>query len=484
VLVGVGVAQQRCDDPVTALEPVALMVAALEAAARDAGVTALPAQADSIRIPRGFWAYSDPGRLVADRIGATAPRSVLAEIGVLQQTLLSDACAAIASGREEVALVTGGDTRYRNLRAQLAGIEVSDTAQADGKPDVVLAPAESLWADLEFERGLMMASSYYAIMENALRFSRGQTLAEHRDAIAALWSRMSEVAANNPHAAHRAPVAAATIREASERNAMVAFPYTKLHISDWNVDQAAGLILCSVAKARACGIPEDRWVYPLSGTESNLMLPLSNRAQLHRCPAIAIAGGRALDLAHRRVDEIAHLDLYSCFPVAAQVFALELGIDPERQLTVTGGMRFAGGPLNNYVLQATARMAEVLRGDPGSTGLVTAVSGFLTKQGFGVWSTAPPTSGFHFEDCTAAAAAATPTRRLEARARGTAVIAGCTVLYQKGEPSKAVAICDLADGARTVVESADVELMRAMTREEFCGRSVRVSEDGGFAPLA
>ena len=38
---------------------------------------------------------------------------------------------------------------------------------------------------------------------------------------------------------------------------------------------------------------------------------------------------------------------------AVEVFAAELGIDPARDLTVTGGMPFAGGPLNNYVLQAT-----------------------------------------------------------------------------------------------------------------------------------
>lgn len=484
VLVGVGVADQRCEDPTEALEPFALMAAALEAAARDAGAPALLAEADSIRVPRGFWEYTDPGRLVSERVGANPRESVLAEIGVVQQTLLTDACAAIASGMEEVALVTGGDARYRHLRAGLAGIEIRDTAQPDGKPDVVLKPAGSLWADLEFERGLMMAAPYYSIIENALRHSRGQSVDEHRDSIAALWSRMSEVAATNPHAVHRTLVAAETIRNPSERNAMIAFPYTKLHNSDWNVDQAAGLILCSVGKARAYGIPEERWVFALSGTESNHMLPLSNRAQLHRCPAISIAGGRALELAGRSVDEIAHLDLYSCFPVAVQIFALELGIDLERPLTVTGGMRFAGGPLNNYGLQATARMAEVLRADPGSTGLVTTVSGFLTKQGFGIWSTEPPLEGYRSEDCSAAVKAETPTRPLEAGFTGTATIAGYTVMYLAGKPLKAVAVCDLPDGGRTVVADEASELVQAMTREEFCGRRVRVSEDGGFVPLA
>ena len=34
-------------------------------------------------------------------------------------------------------------------------------------------------------------------------------------------------------------------------------------------------------------------------------------------------------------------------------------------------------------------MASVLRDAPGSTGLVTAVSGMLTKQGVSLWSSEP-----------------------------------------------------------------------------------------------
>lgn len=40
------------------------------------------------------------------------------------------------------------------------------------------------------------------------------------------------------------------------------------------------------------------------------------------------------------IDEVDHVDLYSCFPSAVQVAAAELGLpvdDPARPLTVTGG---------------------------------------------------------------------------------------------------------------------------------------------------
>jgi len=478
VLVGVGVAAQRCDDPARALEPCALMVRAVEAAADDAGSRALLRQASSIRVPRGFWAYSDPGRLVADAVGAHGARTELAELGVLQQTLVSDACRAIARGEEEIAVITGGEARYRALRARLAGSEAAETPQTGATPDRVLAAAEPFWSEVEASRGLVMPVQFYAVIESALRRADGLDLDAHRDRVAALWASFSEIAAANPHAWRRERVAAADIRDASPDNPMLAFPYTKRHNSDWNVDQAAGLVLCSVAKARAFGIPESRWIHPHSGTESNHVLPLAARPELHRSPGAAIAGARALALAGRGIDEIDQIELYSCFPAAVQVFARELGLAGDRALTVTGGMRFAGGPLNNYVLQATARMAEVLRCHSGSAGLVTSVSGFLNKLGFAVWASAPAPRGFRYADVSDEVAAAVAPREIVADCSGPASIAGYTVLYTDARPVRAVAVCDLPDGRRTVASSDAPELADAMTRAEFCGRPVEIGANG------
>jgi acetyl-CoA C-acetyltransferase len=484
VLVGVGVADQRCDDPREALEPLELMTAALERAADDAGSRQLLAQADSVRVPRGFWDYSDPGRLVADRIGAKNARTILAEIGVLQQTLLSQACADIAAGRERVALFTGGEARYRNLRAKQAGVELANTPQTGVEPDLVLRPAEPLWDDLEASHGLMMPVHFFAVIENALRFHDGLGIEEHQSRIAELWAAMSRVAAANPHAWRRTPVTPEQLRDLSGRNRMIAFPYARLHNSDWNVDQAAGLVLCSVETARRHAIPEERWVFPLSAAESNHMLPVSARDELHRSPGAAIAGARALELAELGAGDLTHLELYSCFPAAVQIFARELDLDLDRPVTVTGGMTFAGGPLNNYVLQATARMAEVLRADPGSAGLVSSVSGFLTKQGFGIWSTLPPAKGFRGADCSDEVAATSRTRELVGDHEGSATVAGYTVIYLGADPFRGIAICDLPDGRRSVAASDDPGLAAAMTREEFCGRRVELGAGGKLISIA
>jgi acetyl-CoA C-acetyltransferase len=201
----------------------------------------------------------------------------------------------------------------------------------------------------------------YAVIENALRFAESQSLSQHRDEVAGQWSEMSRVAAGNPDAWSREVVGAERIRDAGASNRMLAFPYTKLHNSQWNVDQAAGLIFTSAAVARAECVPESQWIHPRAVVESNYMLPLVHRAELHRCAAFGIAGRRACELASLLVAEIAHLELYSCFPVAVRVQQRELGIPRDRPVTVTGGMAFAGGPLNNFVLQAAVRLAQCLR---------------------------------------------------------------------------------------------------------------------------
>src|SRR4029077_5255804 len=119
------------------------------------------------------------------------------------------------------------------------------------------------------------------------------------------------------------------------------------------------------------------------------------RDSLTRSPAISATVGDVLDASTVGVDDIAYFDLYSCFPSAVQIAMREIGLtDLARPLTVTGGLGFAGGPVNNYPTHAIARMVEVLRGDPGSYGLTTALGWYVTKHPAAVWSTRPPDGRF------------------------------------------------------------------------------------------
>jgi acetyl-CoA C-acetyltransferase len=472
VLVGAAAVQQRCEDPRDAHEALDLMGIALERAADDAGCRALLARADAIRAARGFWSYADPCRALGERFGAQA-RTQIAEIGVLQTTLLGRAAADIAAGHADVVLVTGAEAKYRSLRAEIQGLPLQDADPGDATPDEVLRPHGDILSAAELEAGLAMPVQQYAVIENALRHAEGQPIAAHRDDVAGLWAAMSRVAAGNPDAWNRNVSTAEAIRDAGNGNRMLAFPYTKLHNSQWNVDQAAGLILCSLATARTLGISEDRLVFPLAVADANVMVPLSERRELQRCPGFFHAGERALARAGVEREEIAHRELYSCFPVAVRVQQRELGLDPAAATTVTGGMAFAGGPLNNFVLQALAKMVPMLRAERGAVGMLNAVSGILTKQGVSLWST-EARADFGFDDVSEATHADLHRVGVEPKADGSGTVASYTVLYDGPVPARAVAFVDLDNGSRTIA-AGDAELAGEAVVSELCGARVRIA---------
>jgi acetyl-CoA C-acetyltransferase len=477
VLIGVGAITQREADHARAQEPVALMARALERAADDAGSRRWLERADAIAVPRGFWDYADPGRLVAERVKTARARTQLAEIGVLQTTLFARACSAIANGEADVVLVTGGEAKHRASQIERAGGQAPISDRPGEVPDEVWRPAADILAPIELANHLGMPVRQYAVIENALRHAEGRSLEVHRNEVASLWSEMSRVAAENPDAWTRDFVPLGQIRDAVAGNRMLAFPYTKLHNSQWNVDQAAGLIFTSAALARREGVPERQWVHPRAVVESNYMLPLVHRAELHRCAAFRIAGRRAAELASLRLAQLAHLELYSCFPVAVRVQQLELGIPRQQPVTVTGGMAFAGGPLNNFVLQAAVRLAQRLREEPGGAGMLNAVSGMLTKQGVSLWSSGP---GPAFAAADVSAEAERATRRVEVVSdfRGAARVAGYTVLYDGDRPTQTIALADTAEGARAVAIGDDPQLAQVATTSELCGREIEISAGG------
>ena len=311
-------------------------------------------------------------------------------------------------------------------------------------------------------------------MESAYRAQQGWSVAAHRARLAERYAAFSDIAAANPQAWSRSAQTADFIRDDSPRNPMQAFPYTRLHCSTWNVDQGSALLFTSVAHAEALGVPRERWIFPLASTESNHMVSVSARRELAACPGAAIAGRTALEAAGLSIDQIDLLELYSCFPIAVEIYAKALGITDDRPLTITGGMSFAGGPFNNYVLHSTCRAAELLRARGGGSALVSSVSGLLTKQAFGVYATQPGPRGFVAEDVSAAVAAATASVDVLDSYSGPGQVAAHTVLFGRGQAPRAVALVDTPAGARALIGGAAPGLIHALQREEFVGRGIEV----------
>ncbi len=473
VLVGVGVSMRREEDHTKALEPIDLMIEAVRAAGADCGVPSLLQELGSIAVPRGRWRYRNPSGAISRAVGAANATTIVSSVGVLQQTLIADACQAIADGKIASALVTGADSGYRMLRAKLAGARAEERDQ-DDDPDVLLAPKAELRHPAEIAADLKMPVGLYAMLESARRAAAGVSVDEHRDRLAARYARFAEIAAANPDGWARDALDAATIRDHGPRNPMQAFPYTRAHCSTWNVDQAAALLFCSAERADGLGIDRSRWVFPVASAESNHMVSLSARADLIRSPGADVTARAVLEAGGITATDIDLIELYSCFPVAVDAFADSLGLSPERDMTITGSMAFAGGPYNNYFFQATARAAQLLRAGAGRTALLSCVSGILTKQAFALWSSEPPRDGFINLDVTQEVADAATEVTVVEDYTGSGRIAGCTVLHARGEEPRAVALIDTDNGARALAVSDESEIVAGMQRDEWVGRTVQV----------
>jgi acetyl-CoA C-acetyltransferase len=224
-------------------------------------------------------------------------------------------------------------------------------------------------------------------------------------------------------------------------------------------------------------VPEEKWVFPWSGADAHDHWFVSERENLHSSPAIRLAGAAALSTAGIDIDDVAHVDVYSCFPSAVQIGAAELGLgldEPDRPLTVTGGLSFAGGPGNNYVTHSIAAMVDTLRADPGSFGLCTALGWYITKHAVGVYSTEPPPNGFGY-DRPQAEVDALPRREAAAEYEGPVTVESYTVMHERdGEPAMAIVACLLPDGRRTWANTNEPGLMKSMTLEEFVGRPATI----------
>lgn len=477
VIVGVGQFLNRIEALDQAIEPLAMMLRAVERAEADAGVGGFLDQAQSVRVVRGMWSYENPAKAIAERIGAPSAQTVGTLIGGNQnQALMNHTAEEILAGKFDLVLIAGAENGNSSGKARRAGATLPQR-KAPGRPDAVFG-AEQRPEHHEYERakGISRAVQVYPMYDNAIRYQRGESLDEHLVRVSELWSRFNDVAQDNPNAWVRRDMSAEEIRTPSRQNRQISLPYTKFMNANLSVDMAAALIACSWEKAKRLGIAEEKIVYPVSGVEGYDHFSASVRDNFHSSPGIRITGNRALELAGIEAADLDFVDLYSCFPSAVQVAAAELGLDERRPLTVTGGLTFGGGPLNNYVMHSIARTVELLREKPQGHALVTANGGNLYKHAHGVYSGMPPARDFRRDDVKDDIAAL-PCRQCLPAYDGEATIESYTVMYDNDRPRIGHVSCLTPAGARTWVNTEDADLVASMVREEFCGRRVRIRGD-------
>ncbi len=440
---------------------------------------------DALRVVRSLSTKSvNPAQDIGAMLGISANEYALTPHGGnMPQLLVNTAALQIRDDGAQMIVLTGGESFRSRRRARAAQVTLPWMEAQDGQDgQAPTAVGEDLVMNHEIELAhkIMLPIEIYPMFETALRYRDKRTVADHQKHISELWSRFSDVAATNPHAWIQQSYTAQAIRTPTPDNRMIGFPYTKLMNSNNDVDMAAALVMCSVERAEALCIARDKWIFLHAGTDCHEHNFVSHRHTFTDTPAIRIGGQRVLALAEKSIDEIENLDLYSCFPSAVQLGAESLGVALDRQLTCTGGLSFAGGPFNNYVMHAIATTMTTLREKPTETGLVWANGGYATKHAFGVYATTPPLHGFRHEspqnevDETPRRAVATA---LEAK--GAATVEAYSVMHDRnGSVEKVRASVLLADGRRAWATSDNTQVGQEMCENEWVGKIVSLSETG------
>jgi len=452
-------------------------------AAADAGVSArLLEQLDSVAVVNILsWHYGNAPGALAARLGARPSQQTYTTVGGnTPQFLINETAAQIAAGHARLALIAGAEAVRTLLRARRAGVELQWASGGEGRP-TVLGERRNGTTDHEVQHALQLPTTIYPLFENALRAHYRLSLAAHRERLGTLCSSFSAVAAHNPYAWFQQERSAAEITTVTAQNRMIGFPYPKYMNAIMEVDQAAAVLMTSVAGARELGIDPSRWVYLWGAADAHDLWFMSERVNYFSSPAIRMAGQKALAMAATDISQIDYFDIYSCFPSAVQIGRDMLGIaaDDSRPLTVTGGLPYHGGPGNNYTMHAVATMMDKLRAKPGTKGLVTGLGWYVTKHSVGIYSAAPPRHSWQREDPATYQAELdrTPHPTLTLSPHGTGTIEAYTVLHDRdGTPLTGIVIGRLADGRRFIANTPnDRTSLEALMSQEGVGQTGTVS---------
>jgi acetyl-CoA C-acetyltransferase len=493
VLIGVGQVTEKDPAVEQASSPLQLMEQATKLALDDAGISMDSlAQLDTVVVVKSF---REPTRnspeALANLFGATNTAQWLTpDGGNAPQYLVNRYSAAIANGEARFVLLSGAEAMATGRKIIKSGGKIAWSVPSDRDPQYLYAEHE-MWSDHERAHGVWQASHVYPFFENALRHHYGHAIDEHQLIMGKLFSRLSEIAEQSAHAwfpTKRSPEEVAT---ATSANRYVGWPYTKFMNAMNQINQSASVLLTSVEQARALGVDESRWVFLHGCSDTTDNWPITGRVNFHSSPSMKVMGERALAMANIHIDDIEHIDIYSCFPSAVQIARDELGISATdtRQLTVTGGLPFHGGAGNNYVMNSIAAMADKVREDRGSYGLVTANGGYIEKHAAGIYSTNPTQGHWQCESPNAyqplidnqTGPAFTEDPHGNANIETYSVVFGRSGGPETGMVIGRLGAIDDPTSTRFIATTpSEPYLLQAMTEDEFVGRSGFVRKQDGL----
>ncbi|CAA0081718.1 acetyl-CoA acetyltransferase [Zhongshania aliphaticivorans] len=475
----------------TAMSPLDIAAKATKVAIDSAAAqTNLVPHIDTIAFVRGF-VDSVPGgkgpfggsnnvpRSLAKRIGANPQRAIYGrEGGHSPQRFVNEFAEKIAAGEMNLGLIAGAEATGIMKQAGRAGLVLDWSETVDG--DLDDRGCHWLFTQHEVAHGITFPTQVYPLLEHAWRARHKLSVAEHRELASRLFSKFSDIAANNPYSQFPQARSAEFLNTVSDDNYWVAHPHTKWMVAQDAVNQGAALLMCSVDKAQELGIPESQWIYLHSYADVDDGF-VSSRPDLAVSESMKLTLNSVLSAAGKSIADIDVMDIYSCFPIAVLAACEAMGLDwnTDEALTVTGGLPFFGGAGNNYSTHAIASLTDQLREASSSYGLVTANGGFLSKQSVGLYSAqAPETPCKNADSSLQAKFDCLPVAELAEEASGVGVVETYTLVYKRGKPSLGIVIGRLDDGRRFLANTAaDDEVAFAVLQgdDEVIGKRVEVT---------
>ena len=465
------------------LDPLSLILKTCRKALNDSGAKEIKKFIDSVyMININSWSYEDaPGELSAI-IGIKPVQKVfLPDGGDSPQMLVNRAAKAIATGKSLAVLITGGEASYSIYRAGKGDITLNWPEKKTPK-----YMEDNLWngtSEFENKYGMILPSCSYALFESALRGKSGRTLEEHRVYMGKLFERYSRIASKNPYAWSQKAYTADEITIPSPQNRKVIFPYTKRMCSNLFVDQSGAVIITSEEIAEKLKIDPASWVYLMGGADLKNIFNISQRPKLFNSPAARKGSQLALEQAGLTFGDIYGFDIYSCFPSIVQIIMNEMGlsVDDPRDLTVTGGLPYFGGPWSNYSLHAIITATDIIRKNRSKKIMVVANGGYNTKQSFGIYGNKPPVISWEERDDTDIQKEILRDKLPDPvkEANGMITIEAYTIYYERdGRPKQSIVIGCLENGNRSFARIEDeLERLEELEKQDLIGKIFHVHFD-------
>ena len=329
VIVGVGEIADRPKDIAAGLEPMALLEEAVRRAEADSGAKLLGELGSLDVVNFLSWRYRDPEKQLAARLGANPAHCYYGPVGGESPIrYIHEAAKRIARGECSVAVVCGAEAQSTATKAERGGITLPWTPFAHDVEEPKRGAA--FQKPMAVKLGVFRPITVYPLYESATSAHWGQTPREALAESGALWSTYARVASENENSWMKKRLTPDEITTPTPENRLIAWPYTKLMVANPTVNMGGAVLLTSLAKARAAGVPEDRLIYPIGGASAEEPRDYLVRDQFYESHPQNAVLKAVMDLVEGDGKKFDAIELYSCFPCVPKMARRTLGLGPRR----------------------------------------------------------------------------------------------------------------------------------------------------------